>query len=1078
MNQTNFRDKDIRRLVLVVEDEMINRELLGATLSADYDVIYAEDGEEALRQCHAHHDTLSLVLLDLMMPVLPGMEVLRRMKDDPELKSIPVIIMTADQESEVKSLNLGAVDFIPKPYPQPDVILARVLRTIELYEDREIISGTERDPLTGLYNRDYFYRYAEQFDLHHPDVQMDAIVIDVNHFHIINDRFGSDYGDTVLRRLSEKLKEIIGRDGGIVCRREADTFLAYTPAGKDYAEILENAAITLDGDDRSTSNRVRLRMGVYPCVDKTLEIERRFDRAKMTSDTVKGNLVQPIAVYDHSLHEKELYTEQLIEDFRTAIQEKQFLVYYQPKFDIRSAKPALSSAEALVRWKHPTLGMISPGIFIPLFEENGLIQELDTYVWKEAARQVREWKDRLGFTLPVSVNVSRIDMYDPRLVPTFQSIVTDNGIQSADLLLEITESAYTEDSEQIVNRANQLRKLGFRIEMDDFGTGYSSLNMISNLPIDVLKLDMKFIHNAFSENEDTRMLEVIIDIADRFSVPVIAEGVETEEQLKTLKALGCDIVQGYYFSKPVPPAEFEVFITEAKKAEEEAAKAAEEEESATRAQDETAPLNAVRQEQEEETEKEYISFFDKAIAQEEQWLSQKAAEKEAAPEPARHGLQLRTMSIFITIIALLAAVALFLSNVAVTNGYRRMELASNRYIISQIAASNMESSSDYLTDRVRCFVVTGEIEYLMDFFEEVEVTKRRDKALADLEILLEGSDSNAFVSLSNALALSNTLVEREYLAMRLMLEAGDYSDADIPDTIAAIELSEEDAALPPEALKEKAQALVFDNTYMHYKDRIRENVNLCTQDLIRASSLELEQASSHTALFVRIQTAMTIVFLVIVLLIVVIIHTQVLKPLTRMVQLMRKQENIPPTGVEELQFATGVYNDILKENKAVRERLRHEASHDPLTGLLNRGAYEMLLQNVDTSHMALILVDIDYFKTVNDTYGHDVGDKILKRVAEVLKHSFRSVDLVYRIGGDEFVVIMTRADSTMRDVLMKKINKANQTLLHPSDELPPVSLSVGAAFSDRKNPQGDIFKDADIALYRIKRKGRNGCEIY
>ncbi len=1073
MSQTNLHAKDERRLVLVVDDEMINRELLGATLSADYDVIYAKDGEEALSQCRAYRDTLSLVLLDLMMPVLPGMETLRRMKDDPELKSIPVIVVTADQEAEVESLNLGAVDFIPKPYPQADVILARVLRTIELYEDREIISGTERDPLTGLYNREYFYRYAEQYDHHHPDAQMDAIVIDVNHFHIINERFGNVYGDSVLRRLGEKLREIMGADGGIVCRREADTFLAYSPSGKDYANVLENAAFILDGDDQSTTNRVRLRMGVYPCVDKTLEIERRFDRAKMAADTVKGNYAKPVAVYDHALHEKELYAEQLIEDFRPAIQEKQFRVFFQPKFDIRPDKPVLASAEALVRWQHPTLGMISPGIFIPLFEENGLIQDLDTYVWKEAARQIREWKDRFGYTVPVSVNVSRIDMYDPLLVSAFQSIVKENGLHCQDLLLEITESAYTDDSEQIVQMATQLRKLGFRIEMDDFGTGYSSLNMISNLPIDALKLDIKFIRNAFCENEDTRMLEVIIGIAGRLSVPVIAEGVETEEQLRALKALGCDIVQGYYFSRPVPPAEFEAFIAEAKKAEEEIARKAEEEAAAMREQEAVPPSDI-----QEAPEKGHISFFDKAIAQEAQWLSQKETEKETPPEPKRHGLQLRTMSFFITIIALLAAVALFVSNVAVTNGYRRMEQASNRYIISQIAASNMESVSDYLTDRVRCFVITGEIEYLLDFFEEVEVTKRRDQALTDLENLLQGSESNAYTSLKTALDLSNYLVEREYLAMRLMLEAGEYADANIPDALAAIELSGEDAALSPEAQKENAQTLVFDNTYMHYKDRIRENVSQCTQELIRTSSLELEQASSHMALFVRIQTAMTIVFLVIVLLVVLIINRQVLRPLTRMVELMRTQQSIPPTGVEELQFATGVYNDILEENKAVREKLRHEASHDPLTGLLNRGAYEMLLKNVDTSHMALILVDIDHFKTVNDTCGHDVGDRVLKRVAEVLKHSFRSVDLICRIGGDEFVVIMTRADSTMRELLMSKMKRANQMLLHPKDDLPPVSLSVGVAFSDRKNPCGDIFKDADTALYRVKEAGRNGCEIY
>ena len=194
------------------------------------------------------------------------------------------------------------------------------------------------------------------------------------------------------------------------------------------------------------------------------------------------------------------------------------------------------------------------------FEENGLIHKLDNYVWNEAANQIRDWKDRFGVTVPVSVNVSRIDMFDPKLVETFSDIIASNGISANELLLEITESAYTKDSVQIIKTTNDLRNLGFKIEMDDFGTGYSSLNMISMLPIDALKLDMLFIRQAFSGGKDTRLLEIIIDIAGYLSVPVIAEGVETEEQLISLKEMGCDIVQGYYFSKPVPPEDFEEFI--------------------------------------------------------------------------------------------------------------------------------------------------------------------------------------------------------------------------------------------------------------------------------------------------------------------------------------------------------------------------------------------------------------------------------------------------------------------------------------------------------------------------------------
>ncbi|MBQ3379013.1 MAG: EAL domain-containing protein [Clostridia bacterium] len=1040
-----------KRLILVVDDEIINRELLREILESDYEIIYAEDGEQAMKQCREHKNMLSLVVLDLMMPVMSGIEVLKQIKDDPDLKSLPVIVATSDKQAEVESLSLGAVDFIPKPYPSHDVILARVYRTIELYEDREIISHTERDPLTGLYNREYFYRYAEQFDQHHKNTDMDAMIVDVNHFHMINERFGTSYGDDILRRIGERLREMVNDIDGIVCRREADTFLVYCPHGKNYETILENASVGLTGDD-SANNRVRLRMGVYPNVDKSLEVERRFDRAKIAADMVRGSFMKTIGIYNSTMHKKELYDEQLIEDFKKAIAQKQFKVYFQPKFDVRPNEPALSSCEALVRWQHPDLGMISPGVFIPLFENNGLIQELDMYVWRESAKYQREWKERLGYSVPISVNVSRIDMYDSNLVPAMQSIIRDNGISYDDIILEITESAYTQDSEQIVQTVNRLRKLGFRIEMDDFGTGYSSLNMISSLPIDALKLDMQFIRSAFSENGDTRMLEVIIDIADYLKVPVIAEGVETEHQLKALKDMGCDIVQGYYFSKPLPAEEFESFIIDAKRAKE------------------------IEQENDrlEDNKEALIAPAEKETSQD----TEDKNEPKTKNEKVRHGWQLRTTSYFFVILAFLAAVALFVADISVTRGYERMEQASNRYIMAQLAASNMESGSDYLTDRVRCFVVTGEMEYLDDFFEEVEITKRRDLALSDLETLLKGNDSGAYSSLALALDLSNELVGREYLAMRLVLEAGDYNMADIPKEISSVVLSEEDMALSAQQQREKAQKLVFDNTYMHYKDRIRENVSLCTQELIRTSSLELEQASAQMMLYTNIQTVLTILFLLIVLLIVLFVSIQVRIPLTRMVELMRKQEEVPPTGAEELQFVTRTYNAILKENLLAREELSHEASHDRLTGLFNRGAYEMMLESVDVDHMALILVDVDYFKSVNDTYGHDIGDKVLKRVAEVLKHSFRSVDIICRIGGDEFVVIMTRADSTMRELVRSKIARANELLRNPTDDLPPVSLSVGVAFSDRENPKGDIFKDADTALYRVKEAGRNGCEIF
>ncbi|MBQ9321472.1 MAG: diguanylate cyclase, partial [Eubacterium sp.] len=389
-----FHSANGKRLILIADDEQINRELLGMLLGDDYELVYAADGQETIDLMRKTQDTLALVLLDLRMPVMSGAEVLKTIRDDSALRKIPVIVLTSDQAAEVESLNLGAIDFIPKPYPQADVIRARIRRTIELSEDREIISSTERDPLTGLYNREYFYRYAEQFDQHHKNVDMDAIVIDVNHFHIINERFGTAYGDDVLRNIGEHVREIVRESGGIVCRREADTFMVYCPHGMDYDRILDYAYAELaeEENQNNQNNRVRLRMGVYENVDKSLDVERRFDRAKMAADTVQGSFTRTIGMYDSMLHEKELYAEQLIEAFPAAIRDGQFEVYYQPKFDVRTEIPVLASAEALVRWNHPKMGMISPGVFIPLFEENGLIQMLDTYVWRTAAAQIRQWE--------------------------------------------------------------------------------------------------------------------------------------------------------------------------------------------------------------------------------------------------------------------------------------------------------------------------------------------------------------------------------------------------------------------------------------------------------------------------------------------------------------------------------------------------------------------------------------------------------------------------------------------------------------------------------------------------------------
>lgn len=555
-----FERDGIKRLVLIVDDEHVNRRLLGKIIEKEYDVIYAEDGQEALDLIKKREKTLSMVLLDLIMPKMDGYELLALLHDDPNLSRIPVIVLTSERTAEVKSLQLGAADFIPKPYDMPEVILARVRRSIELAEDNSIISATENDTLTGLYTKDFFFQHARRHDQYYPEAEMDALVLNVNRFHLINELHGRLFGDSVITCIAGQLNRILDSNDGIACRCDADTFYMYISHQENYEAMMNQIVTALT--ELLGHQRISLRMGVYQHSDKKTDIEERFDRANLACNSLRSSYKTCFTIYDDVMHERELYSEKLIGDMDTGVEQRQFKVYFQPKYNIKGDTPVLASAEALIRWDHPEYGLVGPGSFVPLFEKNGLVQKLDHYVWKEAAAQIKRWKDKYGVTIPISVNVSRIDIYDPDLEKKLLDIVHSNGLEPNEYLLEITESAYTDNSEQIIETVKKLREDGFRVEMDDFGAGYSSLNMLAALPIDALKLDMLFIRKICDDDKDLKMVQLMIDIAGFLKIPVIAEGVETREQYELLKKLGCDLIQGYYFSKPVPEDEFNKLIEE------------------------------------------------------------------------------------------------------------------------------------------------------------------------------------------------------------------------------------------------------------------------------------------------------------------------------------------------------------------------------------------------------------------------------------------------------------------------------------------------------------------------------------
>ena len=419
---------------------------------------------------------------------------------------------------------------------------------------QKLIKATEHDPLTGLYNKSFFYEYAARMYRTDPTRPMDAVVINIEQFHAVNAIHGWEFGDNVIRALGDEIGAFISTHGGIAGHSEADRFAIYFPHIDSYTDLFERMQKRLVA--LSPSAGIWLRMGIKPW-EKGCDPRQLIEQALVACSLARGRYKDHMVVFDGNVRDREHNEQRLRNDLERAIYEQEFELYYQPRYDITADTPVLRSAEALVRWHHPELGIISPGDFVPLFEQNGQISEIDRYVWENVTAQIARWKREYGVTVPVSVNISRVDIYDPTLRERIDGLLQKNGLDRSAIKLEITESAYTENADEVIEATVALRDAGYEIEMDDFGTCYSSLAMLSSMPLNALKLDRAFVKNIGRDTKDDRMVAVILDIAKTLNIPVIAEGVETTQQLKLLKDLGCEYVQGFYFSRPLPASEFE-----------------------------------------------------------------------------------------------------------------------------------------------------------------------------------------------------------------------------------------------------------------------------------------------------------------------------------------------------------------------------------------------------------------------------------------------------------------------------------------------------------------------------------------
>ena len=423
--------------------------------------------------------------------------------------------------------------------------------------DIDVGKKAERDDLTGLYTRKAFLQKAEQLLKDNPDVQYDLMISDIVDFKEINEQYGPATGDDILRWAGSMLAPaisddvIVGRYGGdqfvVLARHELMQFIVSDESHEHYEGLEKSNGLP----------RVNTKFGVYENVKHNRSVISTCDKAHVALNSIKHHYEKALAYYDDSLR-RELEMHRKIESsMHQALKEEQFKVYYQPKHDAVSGK--LVGAEALIRWVHPEYGFMSPGDFIPLFEKNGFVVQTDFYVWKRSCMNLKKWRDKGITTVPISVNASKLTFEQDDLLKKLQSYVTENQLSPEQLHIEITETLMTNDVDALVKKLTDIRSAGYRIELDDFGSGFSSINILSTLPLDVIKLDMSFM-KQFGDSKRTKVLAASINLAKELGFKTVSEGVERKEQCDMLSDLGVDAIQGYYFSKPIPEDEFEEYL--------------------------------------------------------------------------------------------------------------------------------------------------------------------------------------------------------------------------------------------------------------------------------------------------------------------------------------------------------------------------------------------------------------------------------------------------------------------------------------------------------------------------------------
>ncbi len=440
------------------------------------------------------------------------------------------------------------------------------------------------------------------------------------------------------------------------------------------------------------------------------------------------------------------------------------------------------------------------------------------------------------------------------------------------------------------------------------------------------------------------------------------------------------------------------------------------------------------------------------------------------------GFSLNKINIIYVVLGVILSILLIASLYMITDKYHKMNESITEYVEWQKDASELENASDYLTEQVRCFVIVREKEYVDNYFNEAYYLKRREKALEHIEERLKNTD--AYIILNHALDESNELMDKEYHAMKLIILAQGYAINLFPDVVKNYNLSDDELNMTVQEKLLCAQNLVFGNEYKNSKLSISTNVRNCIKILEEMMTERITDSSKVLKSNMIFQQSIITLFLIFLIFIFTFNYIKIVGPLKRGVIAIKEEEFLNIEGVLEYKSFAIEYNKIRRNDIIINEKLMYEAEHDKLTGLYNRSGYYRLFKEMNLAKVSYILIDVDEFKKVNDEFGHDVGDLVLRKVAEALDLKFRINADVFRIGGDEFAILLNNINDDSIEEIKNKFKDITNTLQKKNKGIPAVTLSVGVAVAEENDNTDSLFKKADKALYETKNRGRNGITIY